>query len=84
MPEKSRYFTPGRSYDFQLKIKGEDYTQYIFKCVREDISNPTEITYTTSSKRLIEEMVDNAPVKGKTLKIVKSGTGFQTKYNVVE
>lgn len=25
--EKSRYFIPGRSYDFQLKIKGEDYTQ---------------------------------------------------------
>jgi len=25
--EKSRYFTPGRSYDFQLKIKGEDYSQ---------------------------------------------------------
>jgi len=25
--EKSRYFIPGRSYDFQLKIKGEDYSQ---------------------------------------------------------
>lgn len=64
--------------------KGEEYTQYKFKCIRQDISNPAEVTYITSSKRLIEEIVSVAPIKGKTCKIVKTGTGFQTKYSVKE
>lgn len=64
--------------------KGEEYTQFKFDCIRMDISNPADVLYTTSSKRLIEEMGEHAPIKDKTLKIVKSGTGFQTKYKVTE
>ena len=64
--------------------KGEDYTQYKFKCIRIDISNPSEVTYITSSKRLIEEIAFVAPIKDKDIQIIKTGTGFQTKYKVVE
>lgn len=63
---------------------GEDYTQYKFKCKRVDIKTPAEITYITSSKRLIEEIQFVAPIEGKTLQITKSGTGFQTQYKVKE
>ena len=64
--------------------KGDEYTQFRFKCVREDISKPSEVTYITSSKRLIEEIAMVAPIKDKHLTVVKSGTGFQTKYRVTE
>ena len=52
--------------------------------MRIDISNPSEITYITSSKRLIEEIAFVAPIKDKDIQIIKTGTGFQTKYKVVE
>lgn len=64
--------------------KGEEYTQYRFKCVRTDIENPAEIVYITSSKRLIEAVQGIAPIKGKTVKIEKTGSGFQTKYKITE
>lgn len=64
--------------------KGEEYTQFKFDCTRMDISNPADVVYTTSSKRLIEELAEHAPIAGKILSIVKSGTGFQTKYKVTE
>ena len=68
----------------KLDEKDEEYTQYKFKCMRIDISNPSEITYITSSKRLVEEIAFVAPIKDKDIQIIKSGTGFQTKYKVVE
>ena len=64
--------------------KGEDYTQYKFKCMRIDISNPAEVKYITSSKRLIEEISSVAPIKDKDIQIIRTGTGFQTKYKVKE
>lgn len=68
----------------KLDEKDEEYTQYKFKCTRIDISNPADITYITSSKRLIEEISFVAPIKGKDIQILRTGTGFQTKYKVVE
>ena len=64
--------------------KGSEYTQFRFKCMRIDISNPAEITYITSSKRLIDEITFVAPIKDKDVQILRTGTGFQTKYKVVE
>ena len=64
--------------------KGVEYTQFKFDVIRMDISNPSAVSYTTSSKRLIDEFAEHAPIKGKILQIVKSGTGFQTKYKVTE
>ena len=64
--------------------KGENYTQFRFKAIRKDITNPAEITYITSSKRLIEEISEHAPIEGKTVNITKTGSGFQTKYKVKE
>jgi len=64
--------------------KGEMYTQFKFKCVREDISNPSEITFITSSRRLTDEIALIHPIKDKTVKITKTGTGFNTKYRLDE
>ena len=63
---------------------GAEYKQYKFSCVRTAITNPSEVNYTTSSKRLIEAMVPFKPIKGKELRIVKTGTGFQTMYSITE
>ena len=60
--------------------KGDLYTQFKFKCTRLDMSNPAEIVYITSSKKLIKQLELLAPVKDKEIKIIKSGTGFQTMY----
>jgi len=64
--------------------KGEEYSQYNFNCIRQDMANPKEMKYITSSKRLIEQFINFAPIEGKTLKITKSGSGFQTRYTVTE
>lgn len=64
--------------------KGEEYTQFNFKVLRTDISNPAEIKYITSSKRLIEDIGGLAPIKGKEVQVTKTGSGFQTRYKVVE
>ena len=62
--------------------KGDVYTQFKWKCMRMDITNPAEIIYMTSSKKLIGELKLEAPVEGKTFNIKRSGTGFQTQYKV--
>ena len=64
--------------------KGELYTQFKWRVIRKDISNPREVLFLTSSKRLIEDMTLEAPMEGKILEISKSGTGFQTRYKVKE
>jgi hypothetical protein len=64
--------------------KGEEYSQFKFDCVREDISNPSGVLFTTSSKRLVEDIALLAPIKGKKVQIIKTGSGFQTKYKVKE
>ena len=64
--------------------KGEEYTQYNFKVLRTDISNPAEVKYITSSKKLIKSLELIAPFSDKEVEITKSGTGFQTQYTVKE
>jgi len=64
--------------------KGAYYNIFKFKGIRLDISNPSEVTYTTSSKRLMDELQDLKPLKGKKLHIVKKGSSFQTTYQVKE
>ena len=64
--------------------KGDIYTQFKFQCTRTDITNPKEVIYITSSKRLIESIANYAPIEGKDLQIEKSGSGFQTRYTVTE
>lgn len=76
-------------YDNGVKLlkeddKGDLYTQFKFRCLRTDITNPKDIIYITSSKRLIDEIALFAPIKGKDLQIDKSGSGFQTRYKVTE
>ena len=69
----------------KMDDKGIEYNQFKFRGVREDISNPREITYITSSKRLVEdELSVLAPIEGKTVKITRTGSGFQTRYKAVE
>jgi len=61
-----------------------NYTQFSFKVLRTDISNPAEIKYITSSKRLIEDIQGIAPLEGKEVEVTRTGTGFQTRYKVEE
>ena len=71
----------------KAKLEDEDgklYTKYKWSCIRTQIENPTEIMYSTSSKRLIDAFELLKPVKGKELRIVKTGTGFGTMYSVSE
>lgn len=63
---------------------GKPYTKYMWSCIRTGITNPTEVNYSTSSRRLMDAMELVAPVKGKELRIVKTGTAFQTMYTVTE
>ena len=63
---------------------GSPYTLFTFKCIRLDVSKKPEITYTTSSKRLIESLKLFTPLKGKSVKIIKQGSNFQTIYTVIE
>lgn len=62
--------------------KGKEYNQYRFRTQRLDIENPQEITFTTSSKTLIEEFQEEAPIKDKVAYITRSGSGVNTKYKV--
>ena len=64
--------------------KGEEYTQFNFKVLRTDISNPAEVKYITSSKKLIKSLELIAPIKDKEVVINKTGSGFQTQYTVRE
>ncbi|MCP4648579.1 MAG: hypothetical protein GY853_00680 [PVC group bacterium] len=66
----------------KMDDKGNSYTQFKWSCMRMDISNPSEVLYLTSSKKLIAELRTEAPLVGRTFQILRSGTGFQTKYNV--
>ena len=68
----------------KLDENDEEYVLFVWKCIRKDITNPTEITYSTSSKRLIDGLTLEAPMKGKTLDIFKTGSGFQTQYKIKE
>jgi len=66
----------------KMDDKEQPYTQYRFRVIKLDMTNPKEITYTTSSKRLIDEIALEAPIKDKSFEIIKTGTGFQTSYKL--
>ncbi len=64
--------------------KGDVYTQFKWKCMRVDISEPAEVVYMTSSKKLINQLKLEAPLESKTFNIKRMGTGFQTQYTVIK
>ena len=64
--------------------KGDIYEQFKFKCTRIDMTTPAEVIYITSSKKLIKQLEMLAPIKDKEIKIVKSGSGYQTQYIATE
>ena len=66
----------------QLDDKEQPYTQFRFNCSRLDTKKEYAITYITSSKRLMEALKTLKPLKGKSLKITKTGANFQTNYIV--
>ena len=55
-----------------LDEKGEEYTLFKFNCIRIDMKKPKEVSYSTSSKRLIEELMPLYPQKNKKFHITRS------------